>query len=754
MSRQIKHFYEFGSFRIDTANRLLLRNGEPVSLKAKAIDTLLLLVERNGEVVEKDELMTHLWPDSFVEEGNLTQNIYMLRKALGEMQYIETIPRRGYRFSAEVKEWDERPADLIVVKEKTRTSVSYEEESDDSPVALGPESGPEHRNSRKESIIDVTPQPFALQTGTVGTKPAGLNRRLWVGIALIIGIIVIVTGTIALWPRRAKNPFVEVKLTRFTTTGNAIKAAISPDGKYLAHVIEEAGLKSLWLRQVATGKDLQLVPPRHIEWFYGLTFSHDGNYIYYVDQEMNHLGILYQVPSLGGTPIRLLEDVDSPVTLSPDDKRLAFIRGSPGERSIVIVNTDGTGERKLHSTSQSSTHRLGATWMVPPAWSPDGKTIAGAVAVNTTEEEYQTIWGFQIESGAASPLTSEHWQVVGRMEWLADGSGLVMTAAEQGGGPEQQVWYVAYPDGAARKVTNDLSDYRDLSVTSDSKTMIAVQSERKANIWIAQTADINHPTQLTSSNYDGLNGLSWTPDIKLVYTLQAGGEQNLWRIDPNTNTPRQLTTHAGINHQPVVAPDGRYIVFVSNRSGRQHLWRIDADGQHPQELTHGSEDVTPSFTPDSRWVIFQSTVAGSWSIFRVSIDGGEPVRLTDKRCAEPIVSPDGTGIAVIYRPAPAAPNQFAFLPFAGGELRLIHELPAHYGRFQWTSDSKNLAYAGKQVGVGNIWIQPLDGAAPKQLTNWKADPIFSFGWSRDGKWLAYANGSMTSDVVLISAVGR
>ena len=133
MSRQIKRFYEFGPFRIDTANRLLLCNGEPVPIKAKAIDTLLLLVQHNGEVVEKDELMKQLWPDSFVEEANLTQNVYTLRKALGEGNYIETIPRRGYRFVGEVNEWDDPASDLIFIKEKTSISLSYEEEFEHEP---------------------------------------------------------------------------------------------------------------------------------------------------------------------------------------------------------------------------------------------------------------------------------------------------------------------------------------------------------------------------------------------------------------------------------------------------------------------------------------------------------------------------------------------------------------------------------------------------------------------------------------------
>lgn len=129
MSQQIKRSYEFGPFRIDTVNRLLLRDGEPVPLKAKAVETLLVLVEGKGQVLEKDDLMQALWPDSFVEEANLTQNIYMLRKALGDNSYIETMPRRGYRFTAQVRQWDYTASDLVL-REQTRTSLIIEEEDE------------------------------------------------------------------------------------------------------------------------------------------------------------------------------------------------------------------------------------------------------------------------------------------------------------------------------------------------------------------------------------------------------------------------------------------------------------------------------------------------------------------------------------------------------------------------------------------------------------------------------------------------
>src|SRR5438093_1784698 len=117
MSKRAKHFYEFGPFRIDTSERLLLRDGEIVPLTPKVFDTLLALVEHSGHIFEREELLKKVWPDSLVEEGSLSQNISILRKSLGESQnetrYIETIPRRGYRFIAGVNEQWDNGVDLI-----------------------------------------------------------------------------------------------------------------------------------------------------------------------------------------------------------------------------------------------------------------------------------------------------------------------------------------------------------------------------------------------------------------------------------------------------------------------------------------------------------------------------------------------------------------------------------------------------------------------------------------------------------------
>ena len=498
---------------------------------------------------------------------------------------------------------------------------------------------------------------------------------------------------------------------------------------------------------MATGKELPIIPPERTD-IYGLTFSRDGQYLFYVSQPQNHLGVLYQVPSLGGQPDKLIEDVDSPVTLSPDGKQMAFLRFRPGAGSLVIANTNGSDERIATSTQITEAVRIGPNGVLPPSSSPDGETIICPVSINGSQWD-QTIYGYSLKDGSFRQITANHWPSVGRMECAPDGRGIFATILESQSSSEQQIWFIPYPTGAARRITNDLTDYRDLSVTANGRTLITIQSEKKANIWLARADDLEHPTQLTATSYDGLNGLSWSPDRRLVYTSQIAGEQNIWIIDPNHSEPQQLTAHAGFNEQPVVSPDGRYIVFLSNRNGGEHLWRIDIDGKHPLELTHGTSDVQPTFTADSKTVIFRSQSQPA-ALFRVSIDGGVPIPVIGLATFDPSVSPDGKLIACGYRPAPADRNRFAVLSIDGGQPRIISEWPALYGRLRWSPDGSAISYAAKQEGVGNIWLQPLDGSPPKQLTHWSPAPIFSFDWSRDGKWLAYASGNTTSDVVVIT----
>ena len=551
------------------------------------------------------------------------------------------------------------------------------------------------------------------------------------------------------WREELKAPAGEMNITRLTTTGQASDADISPDGKYVVHVKTDAGRQSLWLRQIETTSDTQIVPPTD-EVFGGITFSRDGAYIYYTRGVPNSVALaLYQVPLLGGAARKLNDNVFSRVTLSPDGKRMAFgRRRSPGDSLIVVTDSDGTGERVL------AVRRLPNNFGGVPAWSPDGKSIASAVLNVDAGGNYGALVEIDAESGAERRLTPERWSGIGAVAWLPDKSGLVFTATAEGR-IGSQVWHVSYPEGVVRKITNDLNSYTRLSLTADASALVTVQTEGEANVWVGPAGEAARARQITSGRANkGRAGISWTPDGRIVYTAQEGGVSHTWIMEADGTGARQLTSRTRSNNQPSVTADGRYIVFRSIRTGTWSIWRMDLDGGNVKQLTEGGNDNWARPSPDGRWVVFTSSRAGMQNLWKVSIDGGEPVRLTEKVATfNATVSPDGKLIACHYRQQTNDPLRVALIPFEGGEpVRLldISQKSAGAPGLRWTPDGRALFYVETQGGVSNIWSLPVDGGPPKQITDFKTDEIFQFDFSRDGKQLAVSRGQITNDVVLIS----
>src|SRR5438876_25195 len=510
-----------------------------------------------------------------------------------------------------------------------------------------------------------------------------------VGFALALVLLVAVItgagfGLYKLVNRRLPKKIISfetAKLERLTTSGKASDAAISPDGKYVAHVKTDAGQRSLWLRQVVTTSDTQIVPP---SWqnYYGITFSKDGDYIYYVLGEPNNPATraLYQVSALGGASRKVIENVASPVTLSPDGMRLAFVRGSATQTALVVANADGTGERPVAVRKLPNPFSTGG-----PSWSPDGKLLASLAIVSASNEAVARtiVVEVQVENGAERPITSEKWppSEAGQVAWLSDGSGLVAIAIDQASA-SVQLWHISYPGGEVRKITNDLINYNRLSLTADSSALVTVQTEGEMNLWVAPLGDAGRAKQISSGRGDGSVGLSWMPGGKIVYMSRASGSGDIWSIEQDGKNQKQLTAHARANYYPWATPDGRYIVFVSTRSrSSRSIWRMDADGGNLKQLTEGPGDIFPQSSPDGRWVVFSSSRSGSMRVWKVSIDGGEPVRLTDKWTANPTVSPDGSLIACFYREdQPNARTKVAVIPFAGGDPVKVPDLPHSVSR--------------------------------------------------------------------------
>jgi TolB protein len=228
---------------------------------------------------------------------------------------------------------------------------------------------------------------------------------------------------------------------------------------------------------------------------------------------------------------------------------------------------------------------------------------------------------------------------------------------------------------------------------------------------------------------------------------------DLWIIDTKGGSPKQLTINSGSNMHPSVSPDGRTVVFASNRQVSFNLWKMDIDGSNPKQLTRGSGEAFPQYSPDGEWVVYQQgygTVKAT--VWKTPIDGSNPVQLTEKYSIQPVISPDQKLVAY-YQMDPQT-NRWGVevIPFEGGRsVKGLNIRPTVGARvIQWTPDGKALAYIQNRGGVSNIWYQLLSGGPPRQLTEFDADRIFFFDWSRGGKQLAFARGIETNDVVLIS----
>ncbi|HET6892195.1 MAG TPA: winged helix-turn-helix domain-containing protein [Pyrinomonadaceae bacterium] len=735
MSEQNHHIYEFGPFRLDAWKRVLLRDGEPVKLFPKEFETLLALVERSGEELDKDELMRRVWGETIVEEGNLAKNISHLRKVLGEKpsqhQYIVTVPGQGYRFVAGVQ----AGFDEVLVRERARVTV---EQDDGSQIEVG-ENVALPRTTSAEYLISKLQQN---RTATV------------IGLGLsIIASAAIVFALYKFSGKDEQDRSRRLKITRVTASANARDAAISPDGKYVIYVMNDGGQESLWVRQVATGGNVQIVAPAAVI-YSGLTFSKEGNHVYYVRQENNAFGALYQIPAIGGAEKKLIQRVNGGVALSPDGRQLAFVRAhypNLGEESLMVADTDGRQERVLASRKRP---RNFPWWDgQAPAWSPDGKVIA-CITRGDEGSVHMNVIQVRVEDGVESRITPPRgWYEIKRVAWLSDASGLLITGADQASTYHaQQIWRISYPGGEAEGITSDVSNYTGMSLTADSNTMVAAQFNGLTNIWVAPDGDASRAVQLTSAgNHFDIPGSLWTPDGRIVYYSRAGGSEDLWIMDRDGSNKKQLTVDSGANFNPAVCGDGRHVVFVSDRRGTVNIWRMDIDGGNAKQLTSGSGEVLPFCSPDGQWVLYTSNSSGITAIWRMSIDGGQAVQLTDKASEQPVISPDGKLIACHYRDDPNSPWRMAIFSSEGGAPLKVFDLPLNsYQSYRWTSDARSLAYIDTREGVSNIWSQPIDSGAPEQLTDFKQDRMFFFDWSRDGKHLALARGNVVSDVVLIT----
>jgi eukaryotic-like serine/threonine-protein kinase len=532
-----------------------------------------------------------------------------------------------------------------------------------------------------------------------------------------------------------------MRFDKLTFTGDVAseQAALSPDGKYFAYVTSEAGEQSLWVKQTGAESNLLVIGPSANR-YNGLAFSPDGNRIYYAIKEKDGPQSIYQIPALGGPSRRIAENARGPVTFSPNGEKIVFRRN---ETFLAIANADGSDARELARGD-------GDYRWTQAAFSPDGTKVAAAYF--SRNDSLDHLAELNVADGSMRLLEPPSWSRIRGIAWLPDGK-IVMSARD----PETQyaqIWLVDPATASRARVTNDLNSYLGLSLSMDGRAALTTQQVVLSNLWIAGSFN-DKPVKITSEigKNDGMSGVSFMPDGRVLYTTRVRGDQDIWMMNGDGTGIRQLTMNARANFSPVATPDGRYIIFASTRSGNTSLWRMDSDGGNVVALTNdpgGESD--PAITADGRWVVFQYTDA--WNvetIKKVSIDGGEILPVSTAEAINPTVSADGNFVVCKYDFKRTGQTQVAILSINGGEPVKVFDSPAmaRSRNIRFSADGKSLIYVDAKDKVDNLWSQPIEGGPARQLTNFTEDRIFRFDISYPTGRFVFARGTDTSDAVLI-----
>ena len=561
-------------------------------------------------------------------------------------------------------------------------------------------------------------------------------------------------GVYSLTHRPASAPFQNFSITQATNSNKAVGTAISPDGKYVLTVMNDNGLNSLWLRNVPTGSDTQVVLPSAAT-IRSVSFSPDGNYVYFRQAEngLNTDFNLLRAPILGGTPQVVVRDVDSSISFSPDGRRMAYIRGNDpeaGKYRLLSANLDGTDQKVLYIAPLTILSR----WL---AWSPDGKKIA--YPQFQPENALGGINLFDLDTGKLQTLAFADY-AIWEMVWSSAADGLFVIYQQKGPNyGHRQIGFVSISDRQLRPISRDTNSHATLTLSADGKALATVQQKAVSNFYVLPGGGGTTPNVSPFiSDGEQIRHFHWTPDGGLLTTDGT----RLVRRDAHGKNPSQLVGDPAAVILSVSPCGTQYVVFPWAFPGGTNsigIWRVNADGSGAAKLADGQFEEIPVCSPDQNWVYYGPHAKQIW---RVPLDGsGKPEPIPGSAVPGAIligqgmgISPDGKTLAYLVEALTSEQQsgieKVALLDLA--TLNSPHLMDVNLrisSGAQFTTDGKALAYCVRENGVDNIWIQPIDGSPGRQITKFDAEQILSFHWSPDGKSLGILRGHTDSDVVLL-----
>jgi DNA-binding winged helix-turn-helix (wHTH) protein/Tol biopolymer transport system component len=625
-----KHYFAFGEFRVDLLTHRLLRNGEVVALQPKAFDTLVVLVQNRGRVVERPVLMKTLWPDSFVEEANLTQYVFTLRKALGEQPngrpYIETVPRRGYLFAADARE------------------IRDADEAEIGATLHAPDA---------ESVADrPSHEP--------GTFTRVQTDRWLTLTGVVVGALIVAGGWTWLRLRGSAVPTPEyVPLTNYADS--ATSPALSPDGRMLAFLRGADtfhGPGEVYVKLLPDGQPFQLT--HHDVPKMSPVFSPDGARVAYTTVDRGSWDT-WVVPIPGGTAQRLLPNASGLSWIA--DHRVMFSEIGPGFYMRITTATESRAEeRDVYRPPPSELSMAHRSYL-----SPDRKSV---LVTEMDPHGWMPCRLVPFDNSSPGRQVGPRPGNCTGAAWSPDGRWMYFSANS---GRGFHIWRQRFPDGDSEQITFGATEEEGIAMSPSGRFFITSVGLEQSNVWLH---DATGDRQISSEGYAYTPAVS--PDGSQVYYLVRSGSSRafvageLWVADVSTLRRERLLPGFLITRYDISA-DGKRVVFaVNDASDKSSLWLARLDGRSPPQQLTSLEASRPLFGPDGD-VFFLGKEGESQYVYRTK----EASALSEKVVADPIiyliaVSPDGQWL-VAWTAYGSDENTHALVAFPtrGGSKKLI-----------------------------------------------------------------------------------
>jgi DNA-binding winged helix-turn-helix (wHTH) protein/Tol biopolymer transport system component len=711
-----KHLYSFGEFILNVEDQTLSRVGGNVPLTPKMFDLLLVLVQNPGKVLRKEFLLETVWPNSFVEEGNITYNVRQLRKALEDdaqsPTYIETIPRRGYRFIPAVE------AMTTITPDKSEEEI----EKSSAPVAL---EAPV-KNSRPYVLIATT--------------------------AILILCVLIFGGWLMSRKASASAPILSTpfSLEKLSKDGRVNHAVITPDGKSIVYTYRSSGKQGLWLRQLDDSSNVPIIEST-TDNYGGLAVAPDGKTVYFTrfTQGTGQGFSVYRMSIFGGVPQRLVDQTQGWISLSSAGDRFSFVRCYYTDQdycSLFVADaSDGQNEKKL--VTKPRPIRIADNKI-----SPDGKSIAFASGQSWTASNEFTVSSVDIETGVEKELSPERFFNINYVAWLPNNDGLLVTALQN---PERtyRIWRIL-PDGKAVKLTTDSETYSRLSLDASATNLVATQIQADFHLMLYNMDNPSIPFRTLAD----AGAVAFGNDGKLYFSSERTGDFEIWSVNADGSDERQLTNEESGETAPIVSPDNRYIYFESNRSGKIHVWRMNTDGTNQKQITTDDGGFPIVVSPDGAWLYYRSGLNNT--LRRVAVETGQEELVMEQLGRHMVVSPDTTLLA--YSQRKGTDSVITVMSLADRSVVRTYQIPgptSNVAHLVWSGDGKFLAYilTDERREAGTLWFQTLGDGSPKRIADLSGDEIAefqAFAISNDGKSFAVIKGMWKHDAVLLKGLKR